>query len=81
MGLIGLGIAGAVGVFGHIKSREYVRRKLRFTSFIEKPGIGFAAGAVTAIAVAALPVVGIPTGLIVGAGVGSPAHVGDRAPR
>jgi len=78
MGLIGLGIAGVAGVFGHLKSRDYVRRRLRFTSVIDKPGVGFAAGAVTAIAVAALPVVGIPTGLIIGAGIGTGVSMGAK---
>lgn len=78
MSLIGLGIAGAVSVFGHIRTREYVRRRLRFTSIIEKPGIGLAAGALTTVAVAALPVVGIPTGLILGAGVGTGVAFGAK---
>lgn len=78
MGLIALGIAGAAGVFGHIKSRDFVKRRLRFTSFVDKPGMGLAAGAVTTVAVAALPVLGIPAGLIVGAGVGTGVAMGAR---
>ena len=78
MGLIALGVASAAGVFGHIKTRDFVKRRLRFTSFIDKPGMGLAAGAVTTVAIAALPIVGIPTGLIVGAGVGTGVALGAR---
>lgn len=82
MGLITLGIAGAAGIVGHMKSREFVRRKLRFTSIIDKPGIGIAAGAVTTIGLAALPVVtlGLPA-IIVGAGVGTGVAFGARDAR
>ena len=81
MGIILLGIVGAAGVVGHLKSRDYVRRRLRFTNIINKPGIGFIAGAVTAIGVAALPIVGIPAGLIIGAGVGSGVSMGAKDAR
>ncbi len=82
MGLITLGIAGAVGIVGHMKSRDYVRRKLRFTTIVDKPGIGVAAGAATAIGLAALPVVtmGLPV-ILVGAGVGTGVAFGAKDAR
>ena len=82
MGLITLGIAGAVGVVGHMKSRDYVRRKLRFTTIVDKPGIGVAAGAATAIGLAALPIVtmGLPV-ILVGAGVGTGVAMGAKDAR
>ena len=79
-GLIGLGVAAAVGIVGHMKSRKFVGRKLRFTSIVEKPGIGLAAGvAATIIAspvVAILPLVGVGTALAFGAGVGTGVSLG-----
>ena len=51
-GLIGLGVAAAAGVIGHIKSRKFVGRRLRFTSVVEKPYVALVAG-VTATIVAA----------------------------
>ncbi len=79
-GLIGLGVAAAVGVVGHMKSRKFVGRKLRFTSLVEKPGIGLAAGvAATIVAspiVAILPLVGVGTALAFGAGVGTGVSLG-----
>lgn len=83
--LIALGIAGAVGVGGHLKSKYFVRRKLRYTRLVEKPALGLAAGAATAIIaaplVAVLPVVGAATALAAGLGVGTGVHVGARQAR
>ena len=58
--LIAAGIAGAAGVYGHIKSKQFVRKRLRYTKFVEKPGMGLVVGAVTAVVVApfaALPLI------------------------
>ena len=51
---IGLGAAGAAGLFGHVKTKEFVSRKLRYTKVAEKSasGMGLVAGAATAIAAA-----------------------------
>lgn len=78
--MIGLGVAAAVGIVGHMKSRKFVGRKLRFTSLVEKPGIGLAAGvAATIVAspiVAILPLVGVGTAVAFGAGVGTGVSLG-----
>ena len=74
--LIGLGIAAAVGVYAHMKSRRFVRRRLRYTSWIEKRWLGIVAGVLTAFAVAWLPLVGPVAGVLVGAGVGSGVSMG-----
>jgi len=83
--LIALGVAGTAGVFGHMKSKDWVRRKLRFTSVIEKPGLGLMAGAAAAIVaapvVAVLPLVGAGTALAIGAGVGTGVAIGAREAR
>ncbi len=87
--LIGIGIAGAAGVFGHVKSKNFVRRKLRYTRFVEKRGIGLAAGFATALAaapaIALLPLVGAGaaagTALIVGVGVGTGVELGAKKAR
>ncbi len=53
--MIGLGVAGAAGVFGHVKSKNWVSRKLRYTSIVERPAaaLGLASGGATAVAVGA----------------------------
>ena len=83
--LLAVAIAGGAGVFGHLKSRTFVRKRLRFTDWIEKPGLGLAAG-VGATVVAApivwvLPVVGAGTALAIGAGVGTGVAAGAKEAR
>ena len=78
-------VAGAIGVTGHLKSRDFVQRRLRFTDLVEKPGVGLAAGVFTTLAagtlVAFLPVVGPATAIVVGAGVGTGVAVGASRAR
>ncbi len=84
---IGLGAAGAAGLFGHVKTKEFVRRKLRYTKVAEKSasGMGLMAGAATAVAaapvVAVLPFVGVGAALLVGFGVGTGVGLGIRQAR
>lgn len=72
--MIELIVAGVAGVAGHVKSKKFVRSRLRFTRWVEKPGIGLLAGATTAIVaaplVAALPFIGAGAGMVVGIGAG-----------
>ena len=81
-GLIAAVIAGASGVFGHIKSRKFVGQRLRYTSLVEKPAIGLFAGvAATVVAapiVAILPIVGAGTAIAIGAGVGTGVALGVK---
>lgn len=85
--LIPIGIAGAGAVYGHIKSRKFVRRRLRYTSWVEKPYLGILSG--VAAAVVAAPVVGIipflglgaSTAVIFGAGVGTGVSMGAKEAR
>jgi hypothetical protein len=80
--LIAAGIAGASGVFGHIKSRHFVGQRLRYTKIVEKPALGLFAGAgamvVAAPLVAVLPIVGAGTAIAIGAGVGTGVALGVR---
>lgn len=77
--------AGVVGAAGHVKSKKFVRRRLRFTEWTEKPGIGLAAGVVTTLAAAPLvmllPVVGPGTAIVAGIGVGTGVAIGARQAR
>ncbi len=83
--LIGMGVAGAAGIYGHLKSRKFVRRRLRFTSVVERPGLGIMAGVAAAVVaaplVAILPIVGTGTALLFGAGVGTGVSMGAREAR
>jgi hypothetical protein len=83
--LIGIGIAGAASVYGHLKSRKFVRRRLRYTSMVEKPGLGIAAGVAAAVLAAPiagiLPLIGMGTALLFGAGVGTGVSMGAKEAR
>jgi len=81
-GLIATGIAGATGLLGHIKSRSFVGRRLRYTSLVEKPMLGVWAGVgatvLAAPLVAVLPIVGAGTAIAIGAGVGTGVALGVK---
>ncbi len=81
LGLLGLGIAAVAGIVGHTRARSFVGRRLRFTSLVEKPYLGVAAG-VTATVVASplawLPLVSVGTAIAFGTGVGTGAALGAR---
>ena len=78
--------AGVVGALGHVKSKQFVRKKLRFTSLVEKPGVGLAAGAVTTLGVGVVgtilpfiaPAFVIIAAIGAGLGVGTGVAVGVR---
>ena len=79
-GLIAAGIAGVAGVYGHISSRKFVGKRLRYTNLVEKPMLGLWAGVVTTVVaapvVALLPIVGAGTALAAGLGVGTGVALG-----
>ncbi len=81
-GLLALGVASVAGVAGHLKSKDFVRKRLRYTRWIENPALGLAAGVGTAIVaapiVALLPIVGAGTAIAAGVGVGTGVAVGAR---
>lgn len=80
--LVAAAIAGVAGVGGHLKARQFVRKRLRYTNIVEKPLLGLWVGlATTAIAapiVWVLPIVGAGTAIVVGAGVGTGVALGVK---
>ena len=83
LGLLGLGIAAAAGIVGHMRARSFVGRRLRFTSLVEKPYLGLALGVTAAVVaspvVAVLPLVGAGTAIAFGTGVGTGVALGAQA--
>lgn len=81
-GLIAAGIAGVAGVVGHLKSRSFVGKRLRYTNIVETPALGLWAGVgatiLAAPVVAVLPIVGAGTAIVIGAGVGTGVALGVR---
>jgi hypothetical protein len=80
--MIELLIAGVAGVYGHLQSRKFVGRRLRYTTIVEKPALGLWAGVgatlVAAPLVAVLPLVGVGTAIVIGAGVGTGVALGVK---
>jgi hypothetical protein len=80
--LLMAGATGAVTLFGYLRTRAFVRERLRFVDAAQHPAAAVVAGAAaTAVAlpvVMLLPVIGIPSALIFGVGVGWGAHHGAR---
>ncbi len=72
--IIGLAATGAAGFFGYVKSRRFVRSRLRFVDTVKKPYVPVLAGGAAALAaapvVALLPIVGAATAIVFGASVG-----------
>ena len=83
--MVELIVAGVLGVASHLKSRDFVQRRLRYTDLVEKPAIGVIAGVATALVaaplVAVLPFVGATTALAVGVGVGTGVSLGASKSR
>ena len=81
-GLIAAAVAGAGGLYGHIKSRSFVGKRLRYTSLVEKPMLGLFAGVsatiVAAPVVALLPIVSAGTAIAIGVGIGTGVGLGVR---
>jgi hypothetical protein len=75
-------IAGAAGVYGHLQSRKFVGRRLRYTTIVEKPALGLWAGVGATILaapfVAVLPIVGAGTAIAIGAGIGTGVALGVK---
>ena len=84
-GIIGVAAAGVAALVGHLRSKSFVERRLRFSTLVENPAIGVFAGAAAAILaapiVAILPFVGTGTALAFGAGVGTGVARGANSAR
>ncbi len=56
MGIIELAILGVLGIGGYVKTRQFVRRKLRFVGAAHTPAAPLVAGGLTTLAAADRPV-------------------------
>lgn len=78
--IIGIGAVASIG--GYLKTRQFVRGRLRFVDAVQKPVAPIAAGAVAALAagpiVWLLPLIGAGTALAFGIGVGAGVAHGAR---
>lgn len=72
--LILLGVAGAGALAGYVKTRHFVRDRLRYVDAVQRRSAPFVAGGAAAVAAAplvwVLPVLGGGSALLFGAAVG-----------
>lgn len=82
MGIIELAILGVLGIGGYVKTRQFVRRKLRFVEAAHTQAAPLVVGGLTALVAAAavsiLPIVGWLTALGLGVGVGLGVRHGSQ---
>jgi hypothetical protein len=80
--LIALVGVGAASVWGYVKSRSFVRDRLRYVDAAKRPSAPIIAGTVAALAagpvVVILPFVGIPSAIVFGLAVGAGVAHGAR---
>ena len=80
--IIGLAITGALAIGGYVKTRGFVRRRLRFVEAVHRPAAPLVVGGLTALVsmplAGPLPFVGWVTALGLGVGVGLGVKHGSR---
>lgn len=76
---LGVGVAS---IWGYVKSRGFVRNRLRYVDAARRPTAPLVAGTVAALAagpvVALLPFVGIPSAVVFGVAIGMGVAHGGR---
>jgi len=72
--LIWLGVTGLASGFGYLKSRQFVRRKLRFVDAVQNPAVpliaGGAAGLLALPLAGLLPILTTVSAIVFGVGIG-----------
>jgi hypothetical protein len=79
--LLWLGVSGAAAVYSYVKSRQFVRGRLRFVDAVQNPVVPLVAGIGVAIVLyplSFLPIITVGTGLLVGLGVGTGVLHGSK---
>jgi hypothetical protein len=82
--MITLALAVAAAAFGYLQTRRFVRRKLAYVDAAQSgaaPVLAGAAAFVLVLPLAALPLIGGITALLVGAGVGTGFAAGAKDTR
>lgn len=79
--IIGLLLGAAAFGGGFIPTKRFVQNRLRYVDAAQKPAAALMAGVVgtaAGIAVAALPIITVPMGVLFGIGVGAGWHGGQH---
>ncbi len=86
LGLIALTVSVLLAIFGHRASRDFTRRRLRYTRVAERPGVagilaGIGVGVLSMPILAFVPLLGAGSAMLLGAGVGTGVAIGAGEPR
>ncbi len=80
--LLWLGLTGAASIAGYIKTRQFVRKRLRFVDAVAKPSTPLIAGTAAALVagpvMVILPIVTATSGVLFGLGVGAGVLHGSK---
>ena len=82
--LLWLGVSGGAALYSYVKSRQFVRNRLRFVDAVQNPAVPLVAGVGTAFVASAIalvpfmPIITVTTGLVVGLAVGTGVLHGSR---
>ena len=82
--MLTLALAVAAAAFGYIQTRKFVRRRLAYVDAVQGPGAPVLAGFATfmlVIFLTPLPLIGVGTALLAGAGVGAGVSSGVKDTR
>ena len=80
--IIGLLLGAAAFGGGFLPTKRFVRNRLRYVDAAQKPAAAVVAGVVgtaAGIAIAALPIITVPMGVLFGIGVGAGWHGGQNS--
>ena len=83
-GLISIAIAGALAWVGHVMTRDYTAKRLKFVDAVRRPSTAWIAGAVAfgiGMMLTPLPFITGLTALLFGAGVGTGVASGAKRSR
>lgn len=81
LGLLGFAATGAASVFGYMKTRKFVRERLRFVDAAHTGSAPVVVGAVTAVGLAVLPIITVVPAVAIGFGVAMGVAHGSRDTR
>ena len=80
--MVGLLAAGSASVLGYVKSREFVRNRLRYVEGVHDVSASLKAGGAALLVatpvVWVLPFIGAPTAILFGAAVAAGVRAGSR---
>jgi hypothetical protein len=79
--MITLALALAASIFGYVRTRGFVRRRLMYVDAVQNGAAPILAGVAAAVVAGILPLIGAGPALLFGAAVGAGVRAGARDTR